>query len=126
MNVPKGNAVALQALKPIENKTADILSGYVFELIKQGNAEKAAKLKALEDRGAAVDEIVSKMDLKIDSTLPQFQEGLNKYGKSAFDIKYEAEKLRGDNSPEAIAKRERLVLEYNKIKSILFTPSFYH
>lgn len=117
MNVPKGNAVALQALKPIENKTADILSGYVFELIKQGNAEKAAKLKALEDRGAAVDEIVSKMDLKIDSTLPQFQEGLNKYGKSAFDIKYEAEKLRGDNSPEAIAKRERLVLEYNKIKS---------
>ena len=117
MNVPKGNAVALQALKPIENKTADILSGYVFELIKQGNAEKAAKLKALENRGAAVDEIVSKMDLKIDSTLPQFQEGLNKYGKSAFDIKYEAEKLRGDNSPEAIAKRERLVLEYNKIKS---------
>lgn len=117
MNVPKGNAVALQALKPIENKTADILSGYVFELIKQGNAEKAAKLKALEDRGAAVDEIVSKMDLKIDSTLPQFQEGLNKYGKSAFDIKYEAEKLRGDNSPEAIAKKERLVLKYNKITS---------
>ena len=33
MNVPKGNAVALQALKPIENKTADIMSGYVFELI---------------------------------------------------------------------------------------------
>ena len=64
MNVPKGNAVALQALKPIENKTADILSGYVFELIKQGNAEKAAKLKALEDRGAAVDEVVSKMDIK--------------------------------------------------------------
>ena len=117
MNVPKGNAVALQALKPIENKTADILSGYVFELIKQGNAEKAAKLKALEDRGAAVDEVISKMDLKIDSTLPQFQEGLNKYGKSAFDIKYEAEKLRGDYSPEAIAKKERLLLEYNKIKS---------
>ena len=117
MNVPKGNAVALQALKPIENKTADIMSGYVFELIKQKKADDAARLKALEDRGAAVDEIVSKMDLKIDATLPQFQEGLNKYGKSAFDIKYEAEKLRGDNSPEAIAKRERLVLEYNKIKS---------
>ena len=40
MNVPKGNAVALQALKPIENKTADILSGYVFELIKQGMTEQ--------------------------------------------------------------------------------------
>ena len=117
MNVPKGNAVALQALKPIENKTADILSGYVFELIKQGNAEKAAKLKALEDRGAAVDEVVSKMDLKIDATLPQFQEASNKYGKSYFDKKYEAEKLRGDYSPEAQAKKERLVLEANKIKS---------
>lgn len=117
MNVPKGNAVALQALKPIENKTADILSGYVFELIKQGNAEKAAKLKALEDRGAAVDEVVSKMDLKIDSTLPQFQEGLNKYGKSYFDKKYEAERLMGDYSPEAIAKKDKLILEANKIKS---------
>jgi hypothetical protein len=117
MNVPKGNAVALQALKPIENKTADILSGYVFELIKQGNAEKAAKLKALEDRGAAVDEVISKMDLKIDATLPQFQEASNKYGKSYFDKKYEAERLRGDNSPEAQAKKERLILEANKIKS---------
>ena len=117
MNVPKGNAVALQALKPIENKTADILSGYVFELIKQGNAEKAAKLKALEDRGAAVDEVVSKMDLKIDATLPQFQEASNKYGKSYFDKKYEAERLRGDYSPEVQAKKERLVLEANKIKS---------
>ena len=43
MNVPKGNAVALQALKPIENKTADILSGYVFELIKQTKADDAAR-----------------------------------------------------------------------------------
>ena len=117
MNVPKGNAVALQALKPIENKTADILSGYVFELIKQGNAEKAAKLKALEDRGAAVDEVVSKMDLKIDATLPQFQEASNKYGKSYFDKKYEAERLRGDYSPEAQAKKDKLILEANKIKS---------
>ena len=117
MNVPKGNAVALQALKPIENKTADILSGYVFELIKQGNAEKAAKLKALEDKGAAVDEVVSKMDLKIDATLPQFQEASNKYGKSYFDKKYEAERLRGDYSPEAQAKKEKLILEANKIKS---------
>lgn len=117
MNVPKGNAVALQALKPIENKTADILSGYVFELIKQGNAEKAAKLKALEDRGAAVDEVVSKMDLKIDATLPQFQEGLNQFGKSYFDKKYEAERLRGYYSPEAQAKKDKLILEANKIKS---------
>ena len=117
MNVPKGNAVALQALKPIENKTADILSGYVFELIKQGNAEKAAKLKALEDRGAAVDEVVSKMDLKIDATLPQFQDASNKYGKSYFDKKYEAERLRGDYSPEAQAKKDKLILEANKIKS---------
>ena len=117
MNVPKGNAVALQALKPIENKTADILSGYVFELIKQKKADDAARLKALADSGAAVDEIVSKMDLKIDSTLPQFQEGLNKYGKEYFDRKYRAEKLRGNYSPEAQAEKDRLVFEANKIKS---------
>ena len=117
MNVPKGNAVALQALKPIENKTADILSGYVFELIKQKKADDAARLKALAEKGAAVDEVISKMDLKIDATLPQFQEELNKFGKSYFDKKYEAEKLRGDYSPEAQAKKEKLILEANKIKS---------
>lgn len=117
MNVPKGNAVALQALKPIENKTADILSGYVFELIKQKKADDAARLKALADSGAAVDEVVSKMDLKIDATLPQFQEGLNKYGKEYFDRKYRAEKLRGNYSPEAQAEKDRLVFEANKIKS---------
>ena len=117
MNVPKGNAVALQALKPIENKTADILSGYVFELIKQKKADDAARLKALADKGAAVDEVVSKMDLKIDATLPQFQEGLNQFGKSYFDKKYEAERLRGDYSPEAQAKKDKLILEANKIKS---------
>ena len=117
MNVPKGNAIALQALKPIENKTADILSGYVFELIKQKKADDAARLKALADSGAAVDEVVSKMDLKIDATLPQFQEGLNKYGKEYFDRKYRAEKLRGNYSPEAQAEKDRLVFEANKIKS---------
>ena len=117
MNVPKGNAVALQALKPIENKTADILSGYVFELIKQKKADDAARLKALADKGAAVDEVVSKMDLKIDATLPQFQEASNKYGKSYFDKKYEAERLRGDYSPEAQARKDKLILEANKIKS---------
>ena len=117
MNVPKGNAVALQALKPIENKTADILSGYVFELIKQNKADDAARLKALADKGAAVDEVVSKMDLKIDATLPQFQEGLNQFGKAYFDKKYEAERLRGDYSPEAQARKDKLILEANKIKS---------
>ena len=115
MNVPKGNAVALQALKPIENKTADILSGYVFELIKQGNAEKAAKLKEQVDKGKAVDEAIANLDLTIDATLPQFQGGLNKYGERFFDIKYEAEKLRGDYSPEAQEKKERLRQQANKI-----------
>ena len=57
------------------------------------------------------------MDLKIDSTLPQFQDGLNQFGKSYFDEKYEAERLRGDHSPEAQAKKEKLILEANKIKS---------
>lgn len=117
MNVPKGNAIALQQLRPVENNTGDILSGYIFQLVKDKKAEKAAKLKALEDRGAAVDEVVSKMDLKIDDTLPQFQEGLNKYGKSFFDKKYEAERLRGDYSPEAQAKKDELISEANKIKS---------
>ena len=92
MNVPKGNAVALQALKPIENKTADILSGYVFELIKQGNAEKAAKLKALEEFVVQLNEEQKKQSnqLQISSELREKMKEINQtLNKNIFEMNYQ-------------------------------------
>ena len=78
MNVPKGNAVALQALKPIENKTADILSGYVFELIKQKKADDAAKAKQIADSNKTWFDAYK--DLKVDPTVTakMYQDTSNK------------------------------------------------
>ena len=117
MNVPQGNGIALQALRPVENKTGDILSGYIFQLVKDKKADDAAKLKQLVDGGASQDEVVSKMDLKVENTLPQFQEALNGYGRTYFDIKYEAQKLRGDYSKEGQAKKDILIQKAEQIKS---------
>ena len=78
MNVPKGNAVALQALKPIENKTADILSGYVFELIKQKKADDAAKAKQIADSNKTWFDAYK--DIKVDPTVTakMYQDTSNK------------------------------------------------
>ena len=67
MNLPKGNAIALQQLRPVENNTGDILSGYVFELIKQKKADDAAKAKqAAENAKTWFD---AYKDMKIDPTV---------------------------------------------------------
>lgn len=54
--IPKGNAIAYQALKPAEFKVGDIVSDWVTNYIKDGKAERAAKLKALQERNAAIDD----------------------------------------------------------------------
>ena len=67
MNVPQGNGIALQALKPVENKTGDILSGYIFQLVKDKKADEAAKAKqAAENAKTWFD---AYKDMKIDPTV---------------------------------------------------------
>ena len=96
MNVPKGNAVALQALKPIENKTADILSGYVFELIKQKKADDAARAKQIADSNKTWFDAYK--DLKVDPTVTakMYQDTSNKLFLETKDLVSKAGMLSQD------------------------------
>ena len=47
---PKGNFMAFQPLKPTEYKVGDIYSNMIDGMIKRGEAEKAAELKAAQER----------------------------------------------------------------------------
>ena len=49
MTIPQGNFVALQALKPKEYKIGDLYLQMTDYLIKKGEADKAAKIKAAEE-----------------------------------------------------------------------------
>lgn len=55
MAIPKGNFVALQPLKPVENRVGSIVSDWVDKFVAEGRAEQAAKLKALQERKASTD-----------------------------------------------------------------------
>ena len=109
MNVPKGNAVALQALKPIENKTADILSGYVFELIKQKKADDAARAKQIADSNKTWFDAYK--DLKVDPTVTakMYQDTSNKLFLETKDLISKAGMLSQDPN----------LSEQEKIKMIL-------
>ena len=52
----KGTFTAAQALRPTELKVGDILSTHIDNLIKNQRAEQAAKLKALAERKASIDD----------------------------------------------------------------------
>ena len=125
MNVPKGNAVALQALKPIENKTADILSGYVFELIKQKKADDAAKAKQIADSNKTWFDAYK--DLKIDPTVTakMYQDTSNKLFIETKDLISKAGMLSQDPN---LSEQEKMKMynvaqnaqtQYNMFRSTL-------
>lgn len=125
MNVPKGNAVALQALKPIENKTADILSGYVFELIKQKKADDAAKAKQIADSNKTWFDAYK--DLKLDPTVTakMYQDTSNKLFLETKDLISKAGMLSQDPN---LSEQEKIKMynvaqnaqtQYNMFRSTL-------
>ena len=125
MNVPKGNAVALQALKPIENKTADILSGYVFELIKQKKADDAAKAKQIADSNKTWFDAYK--DLKVDPTVTakMYQDTSNKLFLETKDLISKAGMLSQDPN---LSEQEKIKMynvaqnaqtQYNMFRSTL-------
>ena len=125
MNVPKGNAVALQALKPIENKTADILSGYVFELIKQKKADDAARAKQIADSNKTWFDAYK--DLKVDPTVTakMYQDTSNKLFLETKDLISKAGMLSQDPN---LSEQEKIKMynvsqnaqtQYNMFRSTL-------
>jgi len=55
--LPKGNSIALQALRPAEIKVADFIDDKVNNYIKEGRAAEAARIKRLQDEAKSLMDI---------------------------------------------------------------------
>lgn len=129
MNLPKGNAIALQQLRPVENKTGDILSEITFKLVKEKKAKDAAELKSMVDSGATMDDIINKINPKYANTLYQFQPKLNEQADNIMNLKAEYGSIGETDTKEKLAKKRKLSTqitianaEYERAQTFLANP----
>ena len=130
MNLPKGNAIALQQLRPVENKTGDILSELTFQLVKEKKAKDAAELKSMVDSGATMDDIINKINPKYANTLYQFQPKLNEQADNIMNLKAEYGSIGVTDTKEKLARKRELSnqiaisnAEYERAQTFLANPN---
>jgi hypothetical protein len=129
-NLPKGNSIALQALRPSEFKVADFIDDKITNYIKDGRAAEAARIKRLQDEGKQLMDI--NKDIKITSitSIPPVQKAINILTKDTMDAKAYGGRIANDyNIPYseraeanriAQAKADNLIL----ISQHLSDPNF--
>lgn len=132
--VPKGNYLALQALRPSEFKVADFIDDKITNYIKEGRAAEAARIKRLQDEGKQLMDI--NKDIKIDalSTISALQPVVNPLNKEAMDAKAYAGRIannynipyaeRAQANRIAQAKADNLVLLGKHLSDPAFIKSY--
>ena len=85
MAIPQGNFVALQALKPKEYKIGDLYLQMTDYLIKKGEAQKAAQLKAAEERNKYWDEVGNEFKIEAVNSAGRINVLNEKIFKNAWD-----------------------------------------
>ena len=86
MAVPQGNAIAYQAVKPVEaTKVGDLYAGLIDNMIKGNQAKAAAELKRKTDEGKSLSDLMKDWKVDYKSTLAPFQDASNQSVKAAVD-----------------------------------------
>ncbi|WP_185212475.1 hypothetical protein [Elizabethkingia meningoseptica] len=82
----QGTFIAYQPLRPTELKVGDLVSQSINDMIKRGEAQKAAKLKLQQEQGKNLYEMYK--DIKFDplDTVAPLQNSYNKIRNSAIDV----------------------------------------
>lgn len=91
MATPQGNMIAYQPLKPTELKVGDIYAKHIDQLIKQGEAAKAAELKRKQMEGKALADILKGIKIEPKTTIAPFQNQFNKVTNDAINFINEAQ-----------------------------------
>jgi len=132
--IPKGNAIALQALRPSEFKVADFIDDKITNYIKDGRAAEAARIKRLQDEGKQLMDI--NKDIKVDAinTIPNLQNEANKLVKEAMEDKAYAGRIannynltyaeRAEANRKAQAKADNVVLLSKHLSDPNFIKSY--
>lgn len=95
-NLPKGNYISQQALRPSEFKVADFIDDKITNYIKDGRAAEAARVKRLQEEGKQLMDI--NKDIKVDAlnTIAPLQNTTNGLVKEAMDAKAYAGRIAND------------------------------
>ena len=98
MAIPQGNFVALQALKPKEYKIGDLYLQMTDYLIKKGEAQKAAQLKAAEERNKYWDEVGKEFKIEAVNSAGRINVLTEKIFKNAWDENDKNKRILQDRS----------------------------
>lgn len=132
--IPKGNSIALQALRPTEMKVADFIDDKITNYIKDGRAAEAARIKRLQEEGKQLMDI--NKDIKVDAinTIPNLQNEANKLVKEAMDEKAYAGRIannynlsyaeRAEANRKAQAKADNVLLLSKHLSDPNFIKSY--
>ena len=130
MAIPQGNFVALQALKPKEYKIGDLYLQMTDYLIKKGEAEKAAKIKAAQERQKTWDDVAKNYKVDSFSTIDKFSDDSQKLFRQAYDLNaYHTSILKDPNASESEKQKSLNILnnvqrDYLSFSTVLKDPKF--
>lgn len=130
MTIPQGNFVALQALKPKEYKIGDLYLQMTDYLIKKGEAEKAAKIKAAEEEGKYWDDVSKKYKIDYFSTIDKLTDDSRRLFQEAYDLNsYHTSILQDRNASRQQKEESQKILnnlqrDYLSYSTVLKDPKF--
>ena len=130
MAIPQGNFVALQALKPKEYKIGDLYLQMTDYLIKKGEAEKAAKIKAAQERQKTWDDVSKNYKVDSFSTIDKFSDDSQKLFRQAYDLNaYHTSILKDPNASESEKQKSLNILnnlhrDFTSFSTVLKDPKF--
>ena len=82
----KGNYTALQQLKPTEIKVGELYNKWVDGFVKNGEAERAAKLKRAQEEGKSLQELMKDVKIDYSTTITPFQNESNRIVSEGIDF----------------------------------------
>lgn len=129
-NLPKGNYMALQALRPVDLTVGDFISKSIDTYIQQGKAAEAAKLKRLADEKKSVGDIYKDLKADYTQTIYPIQQSFNEVATDVINnISYGKRLFSDPNVSLADARKQMAIAEakannYNSLSKLIGSKDF--
>lgn len=128
MALPKGNAIALQALRPLpELKVADLADNIIKNFQKEQAAKEQARLKALAEERKAIKEFTDKTQVKPFATISSITDQSSQLFRDTAEMIGNLGVL-AEQDPskkyEYQAKMQKIANNYNSLATTFGSPEF--
>ena len=127
MAIPKGNFMALQPLKPVEYKVGDLYANLMSDMIKRGDAQKAAQAKALQDQKKMIGDRFDKININPYATISNLTDMAGRMYKETADFIAE-QRMKADADPANaymyLSLADRAKTDYMSLSTALGSEDF--